>query len=107
MDDVIRLIKITEGERDQYGNPSITRTTRQVFCRVDSVTRSEFYQAAQTELHPSYVFILSHFMDYENEREIEYTDWMGNTHRYDVIRTYRNGDELEIVTEERINDTDD
>ena len=105
MDDVIRLIEVTEGERDEYGNPEIIRTSTEVFCRVDSVTRAEFYQASQMGLHPSYTFVLSHYMDYHGEQELEYTDWTGTTHRYDIIRTYRRDDDkLEIVAQERINE---
>lgn len=105
MDSVITLIKIQEGSRDQYGNPTLIRTSTEVFCQVESVTRAEFYQAAQTGLHPSYTFILSHFMDYHGEQEAEYTDWTGTTHRYDIIRTYRrDDDQLEIVAQERINE---
>lgn len=104
MDDVIKLIKVTEGERDEYGNPELVRSSVEVFCRVESVSRAEFYQAAQTGLHPSYTFVLTHYMDYHGEQEIEYTDWMGETHRYDIIRTYRRDDELELITQERINE---
>ena len=104
MDDVIKLIKVTEGERDEYGNPELVRSSIEVFCRVESVSRAEFYQASQTGLHPSYTFVLTHYMDYHGEQEIEYTDWMGETHRYDIIRTYRRDDELELITQERINE---
>ena len=104
MDDVIKLIKVTEGERDEYGNPELVRSSIEVFCRVESVSRAEFYQAAQTGLHPSYTFVLTHYMDYHGEQEIEYTDWMGQTHRYDIIRTYKRDDELELITQERINE---
>lgn len=104
MDDVIKLIRVTEGERDEYGNPELVRSSVEVFCRVESVSRTEFYQAAQTGLHPSYTFVLTHYMDYHGEQEIEYTDWMGQTHRYDIIRTYRRDDELELITQERINE---
>lgn len=104
MDDVIKLIKVTEGERDEYGNPELVRSSIEVLCHVESVTRAEFYQAAQTGLHPSYTFVLTHYMDYHGEQEIEYTDWMGETHRYDIIRTYRRDDELELITQERINE---
>ena len=102
MDDVIKLIKTTDtGRRDVYGNKVITRSERVVFCHVDSVTRSEFYQGAQTGLHPSYTFTLTHFLDYQGETEIEYTDYLG-TKKYDIIRTFRRDDAIELVCEERI-----
>ena len=102
MDDVITLVKVTVTGSDQYANEIITRSERQVICRVRSVTRAEFYEGARTGLHPSYIFILSHFTDYEGETEIKYTDWTGQEKIYDVLRTYRTGDTLEITATERI-----
>lgn len=102
-DDVIKLINSVY-TFDSYGNQVETATERVVFCKVRSVGRSEFYQAAQNNLHPEYTFILSHFMDYQGEPELAYTDYTGTTKRYDVIRTYRPGDsdEIEITAQERI-----
>lgn len=105
MDDVINLITSIY-TFDSSGNQIPVRTERQVFCKVLSIGRTEFYQAAQNDLHPDYVFVLSHFKDYNGEKEITYTDWTGVKKRFDVIRTYRNAatDELEITVEERIGD---
>ena len=104
MDDVIKLISTTYTS-DSSGNQVETVTERQVFCKVRSVGRSEFYQAAQSDMHPEYVFVLSHFMDYQGEKSLKHTDWTGTEKRFDVIRTYRPGDstELEITAQERIN----
>lgn len=104
MDDVITLLK-TEFSADKYGNQVETITARTtVFCRVRSVSRSEFYQAAQADLHPEYVFVLSQFRDYSGEKDLLYTDWTGTEKRYSIIRTYRDGDALEITAAERIGD---
>lgn len=102
-DDVIKLISATYAT-DTYGNQVETITERQVFCQVRSVGRSEFYQAAQNDMHPEYVFVLSHFMDYQGEKSLKYTDWTNTEKRYDIIRTYRPEDstELEITAQERI-----
>lgn len=105
MDAVIKLVAYSQGQADQYGNIPIIRTEREVFCRVESVTRNEFYQAAQNDLHPSYVFTLSHFMDYQGEREIMYTDWTGVEKTFVLVRTYRNLDEIELTAEERDGNT--
>lgn len=104
MDDVIKLVSNTGHTYDEYGNEVITQTERQVFCQVRSVGRTEFYQAAQNNLHPSYVFSISHFMDYQGEKELLYTDWTGEEKRFVIVRTYRTGDSIELTAEERVKD---
>lgn len=103
MDDVIKLVSIAY-TKDEYGNQKPLRAERQVFCKVESIGRSEFYRAAQTDLHPEYVFTLSHYMDYLGETEVLYKDWTGTEKNYVVVRTYRvpGSDEIEITVEERI-----
>lgn len=103
MDDVIQLISATY-TLDQYGNQIESITRRQVFCKVSSVGRTEFYQAAQNNMHPSYVFTISHYRDYLGESELFYTDWTGEEKRYTITRTYRTGDRIELTAEERVND---
>lgn len=101
MDDVIKLIAITF-VADEYGNQIETRTERRVYCKVTSVGRTEYYEASQNDLHPSYVFVLSNYRDYLGEREIAYTDWTGVEKTYTVTRTYRTGDRLDITAEEKV-----
>lgn len=84
MDDVCKLIKRDTTGRDKYGNPEVTETEREVFCKVYGITRSEFYQAAVADLHPEITVRLSDFLDYEGEDLVEYRGI-----RYSVIRTYR------------------
>lgn len=103
MDDVIKLLTSTY-TFDEYGNQIETFTERQVFCQVNSVGRTEYYQAAQNNLHPSYVFSISHFKDYLGERECLYTDWTGEEKRYVITRTYRTGDRIDLTAEERVKD---
>lgn len=102
MDDVIRLVK-TKYTRDAEGNQKPEDLERTVFCKVNSVARSEFYAAAQAGLHPEYIFVLSHFRDYEGEKIIKYTDWLNREHTLYVTRAYRipDADTLEITAEER------
>lgn len=103
MDDVIRLLSAAdEPVYDEYGNEIEVYDERPVFCKVGSVARNEFYQAAQNNMQPEYVFTISHYKDYLGERLIKYTDWTGKERTFNVIRTYRNGDALEITAEERI-----
>ena len=104
MDDVIKLLSYTY-TIDEYGNQKVESTTeRQVFCQVNSVGRTEFYQASQNNLHPSYVFSISHYKDYLGETECLYTDWTGEEKKYVVTRTYRTGDRIELTVEERVKD---
>lgn len=101
MDDVIKLISKSY-LTDEYGNQIETAEERVVFCKVNSVGRTEFYNAAQADMHPSYVFTLSHYKDYQNEKELAYTDWNGETRYYTITRTYRTGDRIDITAEEII-----
>lgn len=103
MDDVIKLLTETI-TADEHGNQTATTTERTVFCTVLTVSRSEFYSAAQTDLHPEYVFRLSHYRDYQGEKLLKYTDWSGVEKTYSVVRVYKaqDGDALEIIAEERI-----
>ena len=103
MDDSIKLVT-TGYTFDSAGNQIPTRSEREVLCQVLSVGRSEFYQAAQNGLHPEYVFKISHYKDYEGEKEVVYRAWGGNEKIYDVIRTYKapDSDAVELTVQERI-----
>lgn len=104
MDDNVIELLVLGYATDAAGNTVETVTgSRQVFCKVRSVTRSEFYQAAQADLHPDYVFVLSHYKDYQGEKALRFTDWTGHEDRYEIVRVYRgSGDALEITAERRI-----
>lgn len=106
MDDVIKLVAFGNESYDAYGNPIPVKTAREVFCKVRSVTRNEFYQAAQTDLHPEFVFILTHYKDYYGETEIRYDAWGAGEKVYQVLRTYHNPEtgELELIVGERVGD---
>lgn len=95
MTDVITLITQTI-TTDKYGNEEATETERTVYCEVDSISQTEFYAAANTELNPEYRFTIF-FGDYEGESLVKF-----NGARYSVYRTYRTGDNLELYTERKI-----
>ena len=105
MDDVIKLVKPVY-KTDEYLNQIPETIEREVFCQVKSVGRSEFYSAAQADLHPEYVFVISHYIDYQGEKFIRYTDWMDDEHVFYVTRTYRvpDSDAVELTVEERTAD---
>lgn len=95
MTDVLTLIAQTIST-DQYGNEVATEVEKQVFCEVDSITQTEFYQAANTELNPEYKFTIF-FGDYDGQPIVEY-----NGVRYAIYRTYRADDNLELYVERKI-----
>lgn len=67
-------------------------TSRAVFCRIASIGMKEFYEASARDFYPEMKFILADYLDYNNEQLAEH-----NGQRYRVLRTYRTGQELEIV----------
>lgn len=81
---------------DEYGNEVATETERQVYCEVYSISQTEFYAAANTELNPEYRFDIF-FGDYQGEDVCLF-----GGERYAIYRTFRNGDTLELYTERKI-----
>lgn len=65
---------------------------RPVFCRMSSIGQREYYEAQAVDIHPECKFILADYLEYNNERLCEY-----NGQVYRVQRTYRTGQELELV----------
>lgn len=65
---------------------------RDVFCALRSIGQSEFYQAYATDYRPELKFVLADYLDYNSETLIEYDGAF-----YSVVRTFRTGQELEIV----------
>ena len=79
--DVITLYK-NAYTYDDYGVARKTVTSRDVFCAVQSVTRSEFFDAGRNGLNPE--FRITMFSgDYDGENIVGYK---GRT--YSVYRTY-------------------
>ena len=89
--EVINLVQITKSV-DEYGDMTETEIKTQVFARLKSVGMSEFYQANGTGFKPEVKFVLSDYLDYHGEMIVE---WDGG--RFDVIRTYINGLEIELT----------
>ena len=86
MNEVLTLIQRTPGKDDE-GKPVITETSRDVFSAVKSIGMTEFYQAHSQDFRPEAKFILADYLDYNNGQ------------RYSILRTYRTGNELELVVE--------
>lgn len=82
--------------KDDYGVEVVTEKERTVLCEVNSISQSEFFAAANTELQPELKFTVF-FGDYENESVVEF-----QSNRYAVYRTYRAGDYMELYVERKI-----
>ena len=97
MNEILNLITVTQ-TTDDYGDPVVQETAREVFGRLQSIGQSEFYQAHATGLKPELKFILSDYLDYEGETLVEH-----DGQRYRVLRTYRTGQELELTVYREVN----
>ncbi|HHT7822496.1 TPA: phage head closure protein [Streptococcus suis] len=65
----------------------------EVSCNKRSLTRSEYYFASQANMNPSMVLEV-HDFEYDNQ---VYVDFEGV--RYEVIKTFENGDIIELTCE--------
>lgn len=93
--DVINLISETRTQ-DDYGRWIATKTSKQVMCQVDSITRAEFFEGGRNGLNPEFKFTIF-FGDYSGESIVEY---QGKT--YAVYRTYlRRTDIIELYVERK------
>jgi len=95
-DSVITLISETDTV-DEYGDTVTTQTTRNIFAEVQSISQTEFYQAQALGLKPEIKFVIADFADYQNEEKLKYTPFGGTEQTYNILRTYRNKQTLEIV----------
>ena len=91
------LILITETRtQDAYGVWRSVETEREIFCEVQSVNRSEFFEAGRNGLNPEYQFTVF-FADYAGEEICKY-----NGQRYAIYRTYlAKNDRLELYAERK------
>lgn len=82
---------------DDYGNQSKEYVFREVFAEIRSVSQSEYYTAAQSGFKPSFKMILPDYYEYDDEDAVKYNGVL-----YHIIRTFRNGLELELTVEKKI-----
>lgn len=89
-EDLISLISSTV-IYDNIGNPIKTPIVKDVFCTIDSISQSEYFQASQNGLKPQLKITLCEF-DYNNETTVKY-----NNKNYTVYRTFlRNDERIEL-----------
>lgn len=96
MDDVIELLAMA-AKKDEYGVDRKEYTAREVFCKVRSISRAEFFDGGRNGLNPEYEFAIF-AEDYRGETVIRYK---GKT--YAVYRTYlpENEDYIELYVERK------
>ena len=93
-DDVLKLVSTVQSQ-NAYGVWTQTETERQVFCRVSSVSQTEFFEAGRNGLNPEWRFSVF-AADYQGEETVIY-----NSKRYGIYRTYRDGDFIELYVERK------
>jgi len=81
MNDELVLLRMVTVEND-LGDLINQLERTPVLCSVESVTRSEFYQAAAHDMQPEIVFVINRH-DYSGQAEVEFEN-----ERYEVIRSY-------------------
>lgn len=95
MDAVLTLIAQTN-TKNEYGVTQKTVSPRNVFCKVQSVTRTEFFEGGRNGLNPEFQFTVFSG-DYDGETLCEY-----NGNSYGIYRVYRTDDDyIELYAERK------
>ena len=98
--ETIKLVAQTK-TTDEYGDWTVTEQVTVVYAEVLSVGMSEFYQAQATGLKPEIKFVLPDYLEYAGQKIVRYAPFTGAEtdpeYEYTVLRTYRNGNELELT----------
>lgn len=82
----------TQRTTNEVGDQIETLEKAMRFAKIKSIGQSEFYQAQAQGLKPEIKFVLADYLDYDNQEEL-----IHNNVRYKVLRTFRTGNEIEIV----------
>jgi hypothetical protein len=98
MDDVLVLIGADIQTNDLLEQVEGDGTRSEVFGRVESVTRAEWFEGGREGMNPALVFITP-AVNYSGEPEAELQGV-----RYRIYRTYRkrDTDEVELYLEEKV-----
>ena len=92
---MITLIGATRTQND-YGVWELTKTVRDVFAQVDSVTRAEFFEGGRNGLNQEYKFTMF-AGDYNRETELIY-----DGEPYAIYRSYHGrNDTVELYAERK------
>lgn len=79
--------------KNALGDKITDPSERMVFANKKSIKQSEFYQAQATGFKPELTFEI-HISEYNGESELRYIN-----KDYRIIRTYENGETLELTCE--------
>jgi SPP1 family predicted phage head-tail adaptor len=94
-DSTLKLISYTQ-TKDKYGMPVKVESKTEIFCRVTSVSGSEFNAASQNGIKPQWKFIIRS-REYSGEKVVEFEG-----QKFAIYRTYQSSlDDLELYVEER------
>ena len=94
--DVVKIAK-AKIVSDEIGNQEKVvdwENAKEVFCQVSSISRSEFYSAAQAGFQPTLKIKMADYYDYDDEDMLFY-----NGREYRIIRTYVAGTAIELTAE--------
>lgn len=92
--DVLYLVDENPAAHGIFGAHEEER--RLVYCAVKSVSGAEFYRAMEQDLHPTFVFVLRDYAEYNGEKVCYYND-----KRYRIVRTYITAQQtIELTVEE-------
>lgn len=95
--EVISLVSETPEAHGVFA--TISETSRDVFAEIRSVGYNEFYAAKSAGIEPSIVFVLQDYMEYNGEKVVLF-----DSKRFRVVRTYTNGQTIELTCEVATND---
>lgn len=89
--EVIYLVSNTR-TKNEVGDLIESEEKKMRFAKVKSIGLNEFYQAQAQGFKPEVKFVLADYLDYENQEEVIFSGF-----KYKVMRTFRSGNEIEIV----------
>lgn len=89
--EVIYLVT-KQSATNEVGDQIETLVKEMRFAKLMSIGQAEFYQAQAQGLKPEIKFKLADYLDYEGQEIVIY-----NGFQYKVLRTFRTGNEIEIV----------
>lgn len=102
MDDIAYLVNEAYISTDAEGNRLQRRRLTEIFCKIQSVTRREFYDAATQDITPELDMTISHSIDYDGQDMVFYNGIL-----YDVVRVFWRGDAVSLTLAKRIGVTAD
>ena len=90
-DEVLYLVRNTK-TKNEVGDLIESEEKKMRFANVKSISLNEFYQAQAQGFKPEVKFVLADYLDYEDQEEVIFKGF-----KYKVMRTFRSGEEIEIV----------